>query len=331
MRLIKIGTRKSKLALRQTELVIAALKKKFPELDCEIIPIQTKGDQVHHKPLRDLYEDGKSAFTSELETALEEQKIDVAVHSMKDVAGNVRLADLTFPAFLRRVSPIDVLITKQPYNNLSELPEDFVIGTVSLRRRAGLLRANASVIVKNLRGNVQTRIAKLKGEHVWKGHSAIEYDGIIMAKAAIERSDNDLNFNGLYQYEIPSEQIIPPAGQGVIGVQARRDDEDIIDLISQINHPNTELEVRCERDFLYELCGNCHTVIGVHCEFDDNKRELSLRAEISEEDGSNLFSISNSISDNFSTFGRDMSKNLKQKIVTEKGIEFLLDNLKIRL
>lgn len=325
---LRIGTRKSKLALRQTDFVISELKKHHPEIECEVVLIQTKGDQVHHKPLRELSDEGKSAFTSELEKDLLEKNIDIAVHSMKDVAGNVRQQDLIFGAFLERISPLDVLITREKFDSISDLPKDFVIGTVSLRRKAGILRLNSNVQVRNLRGNVQTRVAKLHGTHKWSGHTKIDYDGIVMAEAAIQRSGNDLDLSGLNMIKIPASDIIPPAGQGAIGVQCRREDKDTINIISQINHYDTEFEVRTERDFLYEMGGNCHTVIGVYCR--KLGGDVRIVAEISEENGNNRFYIEEiSGKSTAQKLGANAAKDLKKSIVSEKGIEFLLKNLNV--
>lgn len=325
---IRIGTRKSQLAVKQTSLVIEKLLQHYPALEHEIVPIQTKGDQVHHKPLRELGDEGKTAFTSELEKALEANKIDIAVHSMKDVAGNIRQQNLTFRAFLKRGSAEDVLITKENYSSIEELPKDFVVGTVSLRRRAALLRMNPELQVKNLRGNVQTRIAKLNGEHEWQGHKKLEYDGIIMAKAALERCDRSLDISGLNVIEIPIEKMIPAAGQGVIGVQCRKNDDEILNKLSAINDIDTEKVLRVERDFLYELSGNCHTVIGVHARLiaGDN---IKLVAEISEENGENRFYIEN-ISHS-KELGVESAKELRKRIANQKGVEFMIKNLNLSL
>lgn len=325
---LRIGTRKSKLALKQTDLVISALKRVYPNLEYQIISIQTKGDQVHHKPLREICPEGKVAFTSELEKALEEDNIDIAVHSMKDVAGNIRLESLVFPAFLERVSPLDILLTNEEFSTIADLPDGFVVGTVSLRRQAGILRMNPKLDIKNLRGNIQTRIAKLRGAHKWKGHSKIDYDGIIMAEAAIQRSGAELDLSGLNIIKISEKEIIPPAGQGVIGIQCRATDNKTKKILDKINHSQTSLEITVERDFLYEMGGNCHSVIGVYCKLEGD--EVSLIAEISEDNGENRFYIEDSINvADAKQFGSQKAKELKKNIVSKKGIEFLLRNLNV--
>lgn len=326
-KIIKVGTRKSKLALAQTELVLKALKKIDPSLKFKIIEINTKGDQVHHKPLRDVYEDGKSAFTSEIQKALKQGKIDIAVHSMKDVAGNYREKELEFGAFLKRDSHNDVIILKtKKYKKLEQLPKDFVVGTVSARRKAALLRANKKLQPRNLRGTVQTRIEKLKGKYVWKGHHPMSYDAIVMAKCAIDRSGKDLNLKGLYQFTIPTEQMLPAAGQGTIGVECRKKDKDIFALLRKINHTRTERVTIAEREFLYELGGNCHTVIGVIAE--DKAGKINLSAEISDENGKNLFRIKVTGKEP-ATLGKSTAIKFKKKISDKKGKKFLQDILNL--
>lgn len=326
-KIIKVGTRKSKLALAQTALVLKALKKIDPKLKFKIVEINTKGDQVHHKPLREVFADGKSAFTSEIQKALKQGKIDIAVHSMKDVAGNYREKNLEFAAYLKRDSAADVLILKtSKYKKLEQLPKEFVVGTVSARRKAALLRANKKIHPRNLRGNVQTRIAKLRGTYVWKGHHPMSYDAIVMAKAAISRSGKELNLKGLYKFEIPTDQMLPAAGQGTIGVECRRKDAEIYSLLKKINHKRTETVTIAEREFLYELGGNCHTVIGVLAEEKGGK--ISLRAEISDDTGKNVFKISGTGKEPIK-LGRDTALKLKSKIVAKKGMRFLRQVLNI--
>ncbi len=326
-KIIKVGTRKSKLALAQTKLVLKALKKIDPKLKFKIVEINTKGDQVHHKPLRDIFEDGKSAFTSEIQKALKRGKIDIAVHSMKDVAGNYREKNIEFAAYLKRDSAVDVLILKtKKYKKLEQLPKEFVVGTVSARRKAALLRANPKLHPRNLRGNVQTRIAKLRGTYVWKGHHPMDYDAIVMAKCAIIRSGKELNLKGLYQFDIPAKQMLPAAGQGTIGVECRKKDEDIYNLLRKINHKPTERITVAEREFLYEIGGNCHTVIGVLAEEKNSK--INLSAEISDENGKHLFRISGSSKES-AKLGKDIAKQLKKKIIDRKGRKFLQEILNI--
>ncbi len=325
-RIIKVGTRTSKLALAQTKLVTDKISTTNPDIKFEIVSINTKGDQVHHKPLRDVFEEGKGAFTSEIQQALKRGQIDIAVHSMKDVAGNIKESELAFGAFLERDSAADVIILKtDEYKSLKDIPDGFAIGTVSARRKAALLRANPNFIPKNLRGNVQTRIEKLKGTHTWTTHKILTYDAILMAKSAIVRSGDSLDLDGLFYFDIPATQMLPAAGQGTIGVECRKNDPEIYGLLRKINHERTERETMAEREFLYELGGNCHTVIGVFAE--EKNGQINISAEISDENGGNLFTIINSGKNEPEELGRQTAKSLKEKIRKDKGDKFLSEVL----
>ncbi|MDX1948925.1 MAG: hydroxymethylbilane synthase [Rickettsiales bacterium] len=287
---LKIGTRTSKLALAQTEEVISEIKKIQPDFSYEIVKINTKGDQIHHKPLRDIFEGGKNAFTSELQKALIENKIDIAIHSMKDVAGNVKEQNLCFPAYLKRASAVDVIISRNFIDDIKFLPKDFIIGSVSLRRKLAIKKINPLVKVRNLRGSVQTRIAKLRHNFKWEGHPPIFYDAIIMAKAAIERSGEDLDLSGLYVKEISVQDMIPAACQGIIGVECRKNDKNIILLLKKISHQETEICANIEREILYKLQGNCHTAVGVYC-YKESEKHIVI-CEIASESGKEIIKIS---------------------------------------
>lgn len=311
--IFRIGTRTSKLALAQTDEVISEIRKVMPDFKYEIVKINTKGDQVHHKPLREIFEDGKNAFTSELQNALKNNKIDIAVHSMKDVAGNIKEEKLAFPAFLKRKSANDVLITRNFVSDINSLPENFIIGTVSLRRKSALLKLNNKIKVRNLRGSVQTRIAKLRHEFKWEGHPPIPYDGIIMAKAAIERSGKNLDINGLYTIDLPIDKMVPAACQGIVGVECRKNDTKTFEILRRINDHDTETAALAERDFLYQLSGNCHTSIGVYCYRISSGYEMV--AEISDEKGEKVVTAKSSCK-------KENIKNLPDaiyKILTEKA------------
>lgn len=321
---IRIGTRKSPLAIRQTQEVIDQIRKFFPDTKFEIITILTKGDQVHHKPLRDVYTGGKLAFTSELQKALKQNKIDIAVHSMKDVAGNDSSEKTIFVAFLKRRSANDVLIVKEKkYSEIKKLPKNTIIGTVSLRRKAAILKENKNVIVKNLRGNIETRISKLKQKYKWVKHSPIEYDAIIMAKAAIERSGKSIDLRGLYCFDIPEKVMLPASGQGTIGIECRKNDNEILELLKKINHKKTEIVTLAEREFLFELQGNCHTAIGVYAEIKNN--ELKITGEVFEENGKRSYRISQKTKNlkNPEKLGKKAAEKLLKKIITEKGKNYL--------
>lgn len=325
---LRVGTRRSKLALSQTDEVVSQLLKLYPEIEIQIIPIETKGDKIHHKPLREVFEGGKLAFTSELHKALEEHEIDVAVHSLKDIAGNEHFSQTKIAAYLERKSPNDLLITKSSeYNNLKTLPKNFVIGTVSLRRRMYILKNNPKLIVKNLRGNIETRIAKLTGKHVWKKHEPINYDGIIMAESALSR--NEIDTSNLTITRLNKSEMLPAAGQGTICVESRVDNNEILNLLSKIKHEATSLVSKAERAFLKELNGNCHTAIGVYAEFIDEEN-ISIEAEIFNEETIDSYSVKYSGNKNNSEkLGKECANSLKNKIVLEMGEEYLKEKVKV--
>lgn len=325
---LRVGTRRSKLALSQTEEVISQLLKLHPDLEIQIIPIETKGDKIHHKPLREVFEGGKLAFTSELHKALEEKEVDIAVHSLKDIAGNENFDHTKIAAYLERKSSNDLLITKShEYNNLKTLPKNFVIGTVSLRRRMYILKNNSQLIVKNLRGNIETRIAKLRGEHIWQKHNPVDYDGIIMAESALSR--NEIDISNLTITKLSKSEMLPAAGQGTICVEARADDNEILDLISKINHEATSLVSKAERAFLKELNGNCHTAIGVYAEL-IGEENISIEAEIFDEETIDSYSTKYSgDSNNSEIVGKECAYALKNQIILEKGKYYLKKRVKI--
>jgi hydroxymethylbilane synthase len=313
-----IGSRQSPLALTQTNLVVEAIAKKFPEIKFEIKPIITKGDKVKTQPLRDVYGDeGKGAFTIELSQKLLDKEFDFVVHSMKDVAGNYKNPQLTFAAYIERSSPFDALITKNAdYKSLKDLPKNTKIGTVSLRRKAAILKENPNLIVENLRGTVQTRIQKLHEN----------FDAIIMAEAAIIRSGENLNLSGLYINKISDDIMLPAAAQGAIGIECRENDTELKNILSQINHQPTYYTTECERAFLAEINGNCFSIIGCLAEISGDV--ITLKANISDESGKYLFSLTQSDKDtNYKKLGTQLAKNLKQKITSEMGNDFLKEVL----
>ena len=207
---IKIGTRGSSLALWQANTVKNAIHSKYSNIDIEIVKIKTMGDKIKDVPLAKI--GGKGLFLKEIEETLLSNKIDLAVHSMKDVP--VILPEgLEIYATLKREDPRDVLIS-QKYKNLKYFPENSVIGTSSLRRKAQILKYNSGINIKDLRGNVQTRLKKLK-EH--------QYDGIILAMAGLLR----LGLADVITEAIDLNLMIPAVCQGIIGIEVGKDNENI--------------------------------------------------------------------------------------------------------
>jgi hydroxymethylbilane synthase len=267
---LRIGTRGSRLARAQTDLVCRALAAAHAELAAsgalEVVVIRTTGDRVTDRPLAEL--GGKGLFCKEIETALLERQIDVAVHSVKDLP--TWLPDgLVLGAVLEREDPRDVLIARTPAS-IADLPQRAVVGTASVRRKAQLLAHRPDLRVVNFRGNVDSRLRKL---------AAGEVDATLLALAGLRR----LGIEGAGIVLSP-QQMLPAVGQGAIGIECRADDTRSLGLLAAIDHPASSACVRAERALLAALDGSCHTPIAGHAEIAGGL--LHLRALIARPDGS---------------------------------------------
>lgn len=263
---IIVGSRGSKLALIQTNWVISELKRLNPEFEFQIEKITTKGDKITDAPLSRL--GGVGLFTKELELALIDKKIDIAVHSAKDVPTEIH-EELTVGATPKRKDPHDVLISS---NNatLKELPENARIGTSSLRRRAQLLAFRPDFKILDLRGNLDTRLKKLETETM---------EAIILAHAGLIR----MGYPGQISQVIPFDIMLPAVGQGSLYIEIRKHDARIEKVVSGINDPETRIAVEAERALLAKLEGGCQVPIGAHAQIQGN--EISLEAIICSVDG----------------------------------------------
>jgi len=267
---LKVGTRGSPLALAQTKSIINNLLKFYPGLEIEIIKIKTEGDI---KSKQSLYEiGGKGVFVKEIEKALIEHKIDFAVHSLKDLPTKLP-EDLVLRCVTARENPCDVLMSSGNMT-IETLPIGARIGTGSLRRIAQLLAYRKDLKIIPLRGNVDTRIKKLKEREV---------DAIIVALAGIKRLG--MNLKDIFIQEIPVEIILPAVGQGALGVETRK--EELTDFFAPINCIKTEREIRAERKLLERLGGGCRTPIGCLAQINSNN-QLILQACICKPDGSQV-------------------------------------------
>ena len=241
--MLRVGTRGSRLALKQTDEFIQQIKILDNDIQCEIVQIKTTGDLIVDKSLVDI--GGKALFLKEIEESLLDNQIDVAIHSLKDVPA-ILPPSLIIPAVLARNTPLDVLIAQY---SLENLPYGAIIGTCAVRRKAFLLNLlGDKVNVVDMRGNIDTRLNKLKSGVV---------DGIILAKAGLDR----LKLYSSQMYTIPANVILPAIGQGVIAIECRATDHKIIEILSKINHLKTFICVTAERGFMIEICGNCKTPI----------------------------------------------------------------------
>jgi hydroxymethylbilane synthase len=268
---LRIGTRGSALALAQAELVRARLIAAHPDLaspgTIELVIIRTTGDTITDRTLAAI--GGKGLFTKEIEEALIEERVDLAVHSMKDVA--TWLPDgLVIDCFLEREDPRDAFFSQKAADLLS-LPAGAVVGTASLRRQAQILKARPDLAVVPIRGNVGTRLAKL---------DAGDVDATLLAVAGLKRLGHAARITQI----LPPELMLPAVAQGAIGIERRRGDERVAAYLRPLNHEATGIRVTAERALLAALDGSCKTPIAALAEFDAAGR-LSLRGLIVSPDG----------------------------------------------
>lgn len=251
---IKIGTRKSKLALAQTNMVVNEIKKYFPSINIEVVHFTTKGDKVLNKPLINI--GGKGVFVTEIEDALLNKEIDLAVHSAKDLP--LQLQDnLTIYAVLKRGNYRDTLVTVK--GKEIDFSREIIIGTGSNRRKLAFKNLYPNATFKDIRGNVDTRLNKL-----YNG----EYDGIILAMAGLERldllSDSRFTFTP-FDYK----EFVPAPCQGIIAIESRNND--LTEILSKINHKDTFYSFQTERHILNILNADCGMPLGAYSFVENNK------------------------------------------------------------
>jgi hydroxymethylbilane synthase len=265
---VRIGTRGSRLALIQAEVVAAGLRAAGARV--EIVPMRTEGDRRFEARLADV--GGKGLFVREIEDALLARRVDVAVHSLKDLPAEVP-DGLVLAAFPPREDPGDVLVTRSG-GCLEDLPSGAVIGTSSLRRRAMLLAARPDLTVAPLRGNVDTRLAKL---------AAGECDGTVLAAAGLRR----LALAPPHISALDVETFVPAVGQGILAVEVRDGDAATRGLVVRLDDPDTHACARAERAYLRRLGASCNTPMAAHATLDrsDRRRRLVMRAMVASEDG----------------------------------------------
>ncbi|NLL17447.1 MAG: hydroxymethylbilane synthase [Clostridia bacterium] len=269
MREIIIGTRESALALWQTDWVLKALKEAHPELTFTVKKIKTKGDKILDVALAKIGD--KGLFTKELETAMLQGEIHLAVHSMKDLP-TVLPAGLTIGAITKRAEPGDVLLSLKGYN-LTTLPQGAKVGTSSLRRRAQLFNVRPDLNIVDLRGNVGTRIAKMEKEGL---------DAIVLAAAGVAR----LGYDRLVTQRIPYELCLPSVGQGAIGVEIPEERPEIAAVVAKIHDRDTAAAVLAERAFLRTLEGGCQVPIGALAQVEEE--EILLHGLVASLDGTQV-------------------------------------------
>ena len=273
MKKIIIGARGSKLSLAYAAKVKKLLLEKGPNLSNDLIEIQsikTSGDIFHDKKLSEI--GGKNLFCKEIEESLLKKKIDIAVHSLKDMASE-EIETLNIAAYIERNDFRDVFVSFK-FNNLKEL-KNGIIGSSSRRRDLQLKLINKDILVKNIRGNVDTRIQKLK-----EGL----YDGIVLSLAGVKTLELEENIKQIFSVE----EMLPAVGQGSIAAQCRKEDVSTINLLAKIDHAQTRLCATAERSFLKTISGDCDTAVGGLATIENN--ELILSAQLFSDSGEQVFS-----------------------------------------
>lgn len=266
---VKVGTRGSKLALAQTELVIKALNERFPQVDFQMVTMSTRGDRDTSRTLLEF--GGKAVFVEEFEEAILKGDIDIAVHSAKDMPMEI-MEGLTISGTLPRACPQDVFIYKS--GRSFDRNDSFVVGTSSLRRQYQIRDMYPNAVCKNLRGNVGTRIQKLEDG---------EYDAIILAVAGLERLGIIDGSAGCLEVQkdkltfryLSIESMLPAACQGIIAIETRTSGE-VYDMVRAINDTEVYTQLTCERAVLNRLNAGCHEPIGVYSELHGDHMKLSL-------------------------------------------------------
>jgi hydroxymethylbilane synthase len=297
MTLLRLGTRKSKLALWQANFV----KEKLEALGCkvELVPITTTGDKILDAPLAKI--GGKGLFVKEIENALLAGEIDLAVHSLKDVPITIP-EGLTLSAITEREEPYDVLISRDG-KKLEELPSGAVVGTSSLRRHVQIKRRRRDLRVEILRGNVDTRLRKLK-----EGL----YDAIVLAYAGVKR----MGLSGEISQVL--EDFIPAVGQGSLAIETRAEDERVINFVKVLNHEESWLRAVCERAFLRELQGGCQVPIGAYAWIEGDR--IKIKGFISDLEGERFLE---GYEEGGLQEAEEVGKRLAQRLLREGGEEIL--------
>ncbi len=298
-----IATRKSKLALWQSEYIKAELNKHYPDMEIELKTFSTKADKILDVPLAKI--GGKGLFTKELEIALASKEAHIAVHSLKDVPVNFE-EGFALAAVTKRFDPRDAFLSEK-YEGLHDLPNGAVVGTTSLRRRLELKLLRPDIVLKDLRGNINTRIAKLK---------AGEYDAIILAATGLQKLQIEDEVK--YFKPVSTDDMIPSMGQATLGIETL-DNKEIIDIVSVLHDKNAHIESTIERDFVRTLEGGCQVPIGVKATILD-ENSIDVKAIVGMPDGSEY--IQEDIVADLDDF-ENVGKNLAQTFIDQGAKELL--------
>jgi len=298
---LRIGTRGSPLALAQTNEMVDSLKKIAPQIRCEVVPIRTQGDRM--QATGKVRVEGKSQFTKEIEDSLIQDKVDVAVHSMKDLTTDIP-PGLLIAAVPERMNPRDVLISRN--KKFQQLDGGARIGTSSVRRKAQLLAARGDLEIVEMHGNIDTRLRKLE-----KG----DCDALVLAAAGLIRLELEERVTEFFSPNV----MLPAVGQGALAVQSRADDIEVRTLLSKLDHEPTHRAIEAERGFAKKLGANCQTPIAAYARLEDGK--LAIDGMVAATSG-RLVLRSRLVSDNPSAekAGEELAESL-----LKKGAEIVLE------
>ena len=301
---LRIATRQSPLALWQAEHVKRRLQEAHAGLDVELITMKTQGDKILDTPLAKI--GGKGLFVKELEQGMLEGRADIAVHSIKDVPMEFP-EGLYLSTILEREEPCDAFVSNS-YESIDDLPEGSIVGTSSLRRRCQLLNKRPDLEIKDLRGNVNTRLAKLDNG---------EFDAIILACAGLIR----LEMADRIRQSISSEFMLPAVGQGAVGIESREGDDETLALLSVLDHNDTRDRVLAERAFNHRLQGGCQVPIACHAILEGDN--ITIRGLVGEIDGSRILeSVANGSRSDAEKIGTELADEL-----LSQGAKSILDQL----
>jgi hydroxymethylbilane synthase len=312
---VRIATRKSALAMWQAYYVQKQLIKHFPGLNIELVPMSTQGDRILDTPLAKI--GGKGLFIKELEVAMQDGLADLAVHSMKDVP-------VAFPegfglhCICERENPYDAFVSNT-YQRFEDLPKGAVVGTSSLRRQSQIKAVRPDLTIKDLRGNVNTRLQKLDDGL---------YDAIILAAAGLIR----LDMKSRIKHELDPAMCLPAVGQGAVGIECKNDDTALIAMLQKLNHAQTAIRVRAERAMNAKLQGGCQVPIGSFAIFTENAKsgagELSMTALVASPDGTNVLKTRGTVACNVDDIhtAEKIGTTLADALLA-KGAQTILDAL----
>lgn len=301
-RTIRIGSRKSQLALVQTHWVKEQLQKAFPDRIFEVHTMSTQGDKILDVALAKIGD--KGLFTKELEVGMLQQEIDFAVHSLKDLPTNLP-ESLVLGCVTERENPADAMVVHQKHKDksIATLPEGAIVGTSSLRRLAQLRHHFPHLAFKDIRGNLNTRLQKL---------DAGEYDAIILAVAGLHR----LGMSDRIDQILPDEVSLHAVGQGALGIECRADDAEVLSILKAIEHIPTRDRTLAERAFLRKLEGGCQVPIGVNTQIEGDS--LTLTGLVASVDGKKLVKDTiTGLASDAEQLGIELAQRLRQQGATE--------------